>query len=175
MVYLYIALFLLLGGNSPRNNTNDYPAINKAVDKLVVDLVSRYPKKNQPYLAVLQFRTSNNNLPKFNQLIVNQINASKVVRSSFNLIEPSSVNHLIDEMGWNLSMSSSYSAYSKINESIFRATGLIADAYLYGTIRVDEEMVTITAYIVPNGIASSAISSSVQIPIRDVPENWLPN
>lgn len=148
-------------------------ALENAVAKLVGDLTVKYTNKHKVHFAVLQFRTEDDKVSRFNHVIQNEVIAALGNISNIKVIEQYSVNHLIEEQGWSLSNSSSFRVYSNLNESLFKSTGIIADVFVYGIIKVDGDNITITGYLLPDGIASNAIKSTVQIAIKDLPSNLI--
>ncbi len=173
MKKLITSLFLLLTITcNPINIQSDF-ALENAIVKLVGDLTIKYTNKYKVHFAVLQFRTEDDKVSRFNHVIQNEIISALGNISNIKVIEQYSVNHLIEEQGWSLANSSSFKVYSNLNESLFKSAGIIADVFVYGVVRVDSNSVTITGYLIPDGIASNSIKSTVQIPIKDLPNNLL--
>ena len=173
MKILITSLFLLLTITCNPVNIQSEFALESAVAKLVGELTIKYTNKYKVHLAVLQFRKEDDKVSRFNHVIQNEVISALGTLSNIMVIEQYSVNHLIEEQGWSLANSSSFTVYSSLNESLFKSTGIIADVFVYGVVRVDGDNVTITGYLLPDGIASNAIKSTVQIPIKDLPNNLL--
>ncbi|BDX36886.1 hypothetical protein CYCD_02410 [Tenuifilaceae bacterium CYCD] len=170
MHYLLISFFFLLNTPEvPGKCTN--PSVENAVSQLTVELTSNYTSNCKVHIAILDFRSTDDKVSRFNQLIQNEMNLSLAKSVNFKVIEQFSINHLLDEMGWGLSQALSFKFYSNLNESIFNSTGSIADVFIYGVVSVDESNVTINGYLVPNGLAEKAIKAKVQIPIASIPDN----
>ncbi len=170
MYYLLISFFFLLNTPEvPGKCIN--PSVENAVSQLTVELTSNYTSNCKVHIAILDFRSTDDKVSRFNQLIQSEMNLSLAKSANFKVIEQFSINHLLDEMGWGLSQALSFRFYSNLNESIFNSTGSIADVFIYGVVSVDESNVTITGYLVPNGLAEKAIKAKVQIPIASIPDN----
>ncbi|KAB2872457.1 MAG: hypothetical protein F9K37_00210 [Bacteroidales bacterium] len=173
MKKLITSLFLLLTITCNPINIQSDLALENAVAKLVSELTIKYSNKYKVHFAVLQFRTEDDKVSRFNHVIQNEIIAALRDISNIMVIEQYSGNHLLEEQGWSLANFPSFKVYSSLNESLFKSTGIIADVFVYGVVRVDGDNISITGYLLPDGIASNAIKSTVQVPIKDLPNNLL--
>ncbi len=174
MISLAYTFFLILSLTlQPVNKTNE--SIEDSVNQLTKELASKYSNNFKVNVAVLEFRTSSNEVSRLNQLIQRQIHQSLATYNNFKVIEQYSVNHILEEQGWSLENANSFKVYSTINENLFRNTGTIADVFLYGVISMDNETVSITGFIVPGGVASNGSKITVKIPVNNLPANYLEN
>ncbi|MGE0077234.1 MAG: hypothetical protein AB7S48_05160 [Bacteroidales bacterium] len=172
MKILIIPLFFLLNLKVDMVDRNKN-GVEVAINNLTTELISKYSSSCKANVAILQFRTSDDKISRCNQLIQNQVKECFSNAKNFKVIEQYSINHLVDESGWNLESASSYSVYSSLNESIFDSTGELADVFVYGTVIVEGEKVLVSAFLIPNGNSSNAIKATVHIPVSDVPKSML--
>lgn len=171
MFYL-LTLFCFFNSTMPALQARK-GAVEIAVNRLTDDLMAKYSSNSKVRVAILQFRTPDDNISRFNQLVQNEMNSVLAESVDFQTIEQFSVNHIVDEFGWNLQKASSSADYSLLNESLFKVAGVIADIFICGIIQTNEDEVIITAYLLPDGLVSEAKSSTVRIPISDIPSHLL--
>ena len=172
-----LSVNLKLGSMFNELNTDSHNKILKEKIKLSqkIEKYVKYSNNFKVNVAVLEFRTSSNEVSRLNQLIQRQIHQSLATYNNFKVIEQYSVNHILEEQGWSLENANSFKVYSTINENLFRNTGTIADVFLYGVISMDNENVSITGFIVPGGVASNGSKITVKISVNNLPENYLEN
>lgn len=171
MINLVYALFLTLYFSQPLPIYNE--TIEDTAKELTKELAKKYSNSFKVNVAILEFRTSSNKVSRLNQLIQKELHISLAGYNNFKVIEQYSVNHIIEEQGWSLDDANSFTAYSSINENLFKNTGTIADVFLYGVISVDSDYVSITGFIVPGGVVSNGSKVTVKIPINNLPANYL--
>lgn len=147
--------------------------IERAVNQLAQELMQKYSTKHKANIAILEFRTSSDNISRLNAIIQKEINQVLGTYNNFMIIEQYSVNHILEELAWSLSNASSFKTYSSINENLFKVTGTVADVFIYGVIEVGENDVFITGYIVPEGIATNSVKATVKLPIENISLNFL--
>jgi len=137
------------------------------------ELESKYPGKTKVKVALLQFRTSDNQLNPFNQFILDEI--TEVFKNSrrFEIIDPNSVNRLVKSSGWSLDNSLSFKSYNDLGELIFKNVGIAADAFIYGQIVDNIESITLTGYVIPGGMKSSNIQSMVRFASSELTDQLL--
>lgn len=172
MISLVSAFFLILNLFFTPTPINNNP-IEDSVNILTKELANKYENNHRVNVAVLEFRTSSNKISRLNQLIQREIHRSLASYSKFKVIEQYSVNHILEEEGWNLDNANSFKVYSSINETLFKSTGTIADVFLYGVITMDNENVVITGFILPGGVMSSGSKVTVKFPVNNLPANYL--
>jgi hypothetical protein len=137
------------------NNTE----IKQSLAKMANELEEKHPGSNRIKVAILEFRTSENELTNFNQFIQDELNANYRSSKRFEVIDQNAINRLITSYGWDLSKANSFQIYSELSEQIFKSIGIVPNAFIYGQVNDNDQNITITGYLVPNGISSTNIYS----------------
>ncbi len=146
MKIFFLIIGLLLFSNAKSDDLEDN------IKRMANELEAKYPGTIKVRVAILQFRTSSNELTRFNQYLQDQLFSIYLNSKRFEVIDQVTVNRLIEASNWNLDVSSSFEKYNELSEQIFRNLGLVPDAFIYGLIDEQPDWVTITSYILPNGI-----------------------
>jgi hypothetical protein len=138
--------------------TNDNE-IKQCLAKIANELEAKHPGSNRIKVAILEFRTSENELTNFNQFIQDELNATYRNSKRFEVIDQNAINRLITTYGWDLNKGNSFHVYSELSELIFKTIGMVPNAFIYGQVNDNDQTITITGYLVPNGISSTNIYS----------------
>lgn len=138
---------------------SDDDLLKQDIGVIAKELLSKYPGSSKAKIAILQFRTGQNKTTSFNAYIQDQF-LMNYQNSRFDVIDQNEINKIIDEYGWSLDKCTDFKSYSELSEIIFRKIGVVPSAFIYGQINDNDETITLTAYIVPNGIKSTNISST---------------
>ncbi|HPD96156.1 MAG TPA: hypothetical protein PLA24_09700 [Tenuifilaceae bacterium] len=135
-------------------------ALKQSIGAIANDLLAKHSGSSKVKIAILQFRTNNNKLTPFNAYIQDELVLNYQNSKRFEVIDQNAINIITEDYGWNLDNCTNFKSYSELSENIFRGLGLIPEAFIYGQIKDNGETITITGYIVPNGVKSTNISST---------------
>lgn len=136
--------------------------VNEGIKQMAQELESQSPSRVKIKVAVLQFRTSDNRITRFNQYIQDGLFAAYKGSARFEIIDMNSINRIVEASNWDLEKSLSFKSYTELSELIFKETGIVPDAFIYGQINDNDEYITLSGYLVPNGIKSTNIQSVVR-------------
>lgn len=134
-------------------------ALKQDVGAIAKDLLAKHPGSSKAKIAILQFRTNQNKVTPFNSYIQDEL-LMNYQGTRFDVIDQNEINRIVEEFGWTLDKCTDFKAYSELSELIFRKIGLVPSAFVYGQINDNGETITLTGYIVPNGLKSTNISST---------------
>ena len=79
--------------------------LEENIQKMAKELELKFPGRTKVKVALLQFRTSDNQLTKFNQYINDEITSIYKDSKRFELIDPNSVSRMVESFGWSLEKS----------------------------------------------------------------------
>ena len=133
--------------------------IKSIVKSLAIELESNYENSKKVKVAILQFRTNQNSLTRFNHFIQDELISIYSNSKKFEVIEQSIVDQTTETVSWSLEKSQSYSTYTEISEMIFRNVGAIPDAFIYGHIDDNIDTITITVYCTQNGLSQLTLTA----------------
>lgn len=134
-------------------------AIKQSVSKIAKELDAKYPGRTKLKVAILDFRTSDNELTPFSKFIQDEL-AMSFKGTRIEIIDQNAINKVVDAYGWNLEMGNDYKHYTALSEQIFRAIGMVPEAFIYGQINDNGPTITLTGYILPSGLKSTNIYST---------------
>jgi hypothetical protein len=152
--------------------SNNEDVVKQAINKIAKELDEKFPGKSKIKVAILHFRTSNNELKPFNNYIQDEL-SSFFKGTRLEVIDQNAINRISDSYGWNLDMSNEFKNYSELSEQIFRGLGIVPGAFIYGQINDNSETITITGYIIPNGLKSTNLYSAQIIESSEVTDRLL--
>lgn len=152
---------------------NNEDAIKESIAKIAKELEEKHPGRSKVKVAILQFRTNDNKLTPFNSYIQDELSLNYKDSKRFEVIDQNAMNRVADEFGWNLDMSNEYRQYSDLSEQIFRKIGVVPEVFIYGQINDNIETITLTGYLVPNGLKSTNIYSTQKFPSSAVTDRLL--
>ncbi len=140
------------------SNAQEQDDLTLAIKNIAKDLESKHSGANKIKVAILQFRTKDNKLTKFNDFIQDEL--SLVYKNSirFEVIDQNAINDLIQSYGWTNDKARSFEHNEDFGKFIFDQLGYVANALIYGQIADNEETITLTAYLIPNGINRNIVS-----------------
>jgi len=151
---LCCSLLLILSSTFAKNEEE----IKSIVKSLAIELESKYDNSKKANVAILQFRTNQNSLTRFNHFIQNELITTYNKSNKFEVIEQNSVDQIAETVSWSLEKSQSYSTYNELSEMIFRNLRVIPDAFIYGHIDDNTDTITITIYCTLNGLTQSTLT-----------------
>lgn len=149
--------FLTLSFSGLANNEN---ALKESINKIAQELESKYPGRGKVKVAILQFRTSDNRLLPFNQYVLDELNTIYRSSNRFEVIDQNAMNRIVDGFKWSLEMSNDFRQYSSLSEQIFKSIGQVPEIFIYGQINDRGDNISLTGYLVPNGLKSTNIYST---------------
>ncbi|HOP02859.1 MAG TPA: hypothetical protein PL017_05175 [Tenuifilaceae bacterium] len=129
--------------------------VKDIIKTMAIELESIYSDSKRVKVAILQFRTNQNSLTRFNHFIQDELISVYSKSNKFEVIEQNSVDIVTESVSWNLEKSQSYSTFTELSEQIFQNTGTIPDIYIYGLIDDNTDLITITIHSTPNGLSKS--------------------
>lgn len=147
--------------------------VEENIQKLAAELEAKYPGYSKIKVAILQFRTSDNKLTRFNQFIQDELSLSYKNSKRFEVIDQYSVNRLTEAIGWDINKSNSYNIYNELSEQIFRNVGVVPDAFIYGQITDNYETIVLTGFLVPNGVKGSSVQSIIKFASSELTDQLL--
>ena len=134
---------------------NGEDVVNKNIRMIAQELEAKYPGSGKIKVAVLEFRTSNNQITPFNQHIQDEISMFYQSSKRFEVIDQNAMNNVLKAFNWSLDMSNDFRHYSSLSEEIFRAIGIVPEVFIYGQINDRGDKISLTGYLVPNGLKST--------------------
>ncbi|MGE0077752.1 MAG: hypothetical protein AB7S48_07830 [Bacteroidales bacterium] len=137
----------------------DEDALKQSIATIAKELVVKHPGSSRAKVAILQFRTNQNKVTPFSSYVQDQL-LMNFQNTRFEVIDQNEINKIVDEYGWDLSKCTNFKVYSELSEIIFRKIGMVPSAFIYGQINDNDETITLTGYVVPNGLKSTNISST---------------
>jgi hypothetical protein len=167
-ITLLFVLFLLAGNSSAQEAT-----LNEHIKKLTDELEQTYPTRRPVEVAVLDFRTSDNRITAFNTYLQNAFHENYKGSRTFRLFDQDNVNRILSSSEWDLEKSNNFTTYATLREDIFKTLGLGADAFIYGQINDNNETITITAYLIPQGVKPSRLHAAVTFPSSEETDRLL--
>jgi hypothetical protein len=153
--------------------SNNEAQIKQSVRNIAKELEAKHPGSSKLKVAILEFRTSDNGLTRFNQFIQDELVAYYASSKRFEIIDPNAINRLVTSYGWDLEKSNSFQVYSELSELIFKNLGVVPGAFIYGQVNDNNENITITGYLVPNGIKSTNIFYAQTFQSSGITDNLL--
>lgn len=152
---------------------NNEDVVKQSISKIAKELEEKHPGRSKVKVAILHFRTNDNKITPFNAYIQDELNLNYQSSKCFEIIDQNAMNRVADEFGWNLDMSNEYRQYSDLSEQIFRKIGVVPEVFIYGQINDNNETITLTGYLVPNGLKSTNIYSTQKFPSSAVTDKLL--
>lgn len=152
---------------------NSEDALKQSISKIAQELESKYPGRGKVKVAILQFRTSDNRLLPFNQYIQDELNFLYRSSNRFEVIDQNAINRITEAYEWSLEMSNDFKNYSDLSEQIFRAIGMVPEVFIYGQINDRGDNISLTGYLVPSGLKSTNIYSTLLFPSSEVTDKLL--
>ncbi|MDY0253851.1 MAG: hypothetical protein RBR30_05515 [Tenuifilaceae bacterium] len=152
---------------------NSEDALKQSISKIAQELESKYPGRGKVKVAILQFRTSDNRLLPFNQYIQDELNFLFRSSNRFEVIDQNAINRITEAYEWSLEMSNDFKNYSDLSEQIFRAIGMVPEVFIYGQINDRGDNISLTGYLVPSGLKSTNIYSTLLFPSSEVTDKLL--
>lgn len=137
--------------------------VNNQVAKMAKELEQKSKTHSKQRIAILQFRTDKNKLTPFNKFIQDEIAITYSNSAMFEVIDINATNRIVEKLNWDLTQSNNFNIYDKISEAIFKDLGILPNAFIYGQINDNNETITLTGYLVPNGLKSTNIQSMVRL------------
>lgn len=168
--FLMLASIFTLSLNGFSNNEE---AIKQSINKIAQELESKYSGRTKAKVAILQFRTNDNKLTAFNSYIVDELNMIFKSSSRFEVIDQNAMNKVVEGFKWSLEMSNDFRHYSDLSEQIFRNIGLVPELFIYGQINDRDQTITLTGYLVPNGLKSTNLYSTQIIESSEITDKLL--
>lgn len=151
---------------------NGEDVIKQNISKIAKELEAKYPGRTKLKVAILDFRTSSNELTPFSKFIQDEL-AINYKGTRIEIIDQNAINRVVDAYGWNLEMSNDYKHYTALSEQIFKAIGMVPEAFIYGQINDNGPSISLTGYILPNGIKSTNIYSTQVFESNEVTDRLL--
>lgn len=136
--------------------------VNDQVTKMAKELEQSSKSYSKKKIAILQFRTDKNKLTPFNKFIQDEMVLAYSKSTKFEVIDVNATNRIVEKLNWDLTKGNSHDDYLKLSEEIFKEIGVVPSAFIYGQINDNNETITITGYLVPNGLKSANIQSVVR-------------
>ncbi len=133
--------------------------LSKIVRQIATELEAKHSGLNKIKVAILEFRTTDNKLTKFNDYLQEELFLAYKNSQRFEIIDQNAINDLIRSFGWDANKARSFEYAESFNKYIFEQIGIVPNAIIYGTITDNDETITITAYIVPNSVKSTNLMS----------------
>lgn len=162
-----ISMLLVFTAYAQELEVKDY------VNILMIELESKCTEKPPLHVAILDFRTADDRITPFNNYLQEAWQLHYKQSEYFKLIEQNNVNRVVSNSNWNLEQSNDFTTYANLQEDIFRTLGIGSDAFIYGQINDNIETITITAYLIPQGIKPSRIHASVTFPSNEETDRLL--
>lgn len=164
---LLVSIFLINLANSQESLLSDH------IKSLANELEDNYAAKKPIQVAVLDFRTSDNRITSFNTYLQNEFHKNYKSSGAFRLIDQNNLNRVLANNDWDLDKSNNYEMYATLREDIFKTLGVGADAFIYGQINDNNETITITAYLIPQGVKPSRTHATVTFPSNEETDRLL--
>lgn len=165
---LFFALVLFTFGSYAQE-----VALSDHIKTLTDELAQTYPTRRAIDVAVLDFRTSDNRITAFNTYLQNAFHENYKGSGSFRLYDQNNVNRVLANSEWDLEQSNDFATYATLREDIFKTLGLGADAFIYGQINDNNETITITAYLIPQGVKPARLHATVTFPSSEETDRLL--
>ncbi len=154
IITLFIVSFFALSGLIAQEQEDLAIVINK----IAKDLEAKHSGANKIKIAILQFRTKDNKLTKFNDFIQDELYQAYKGSSRFEVIDQNAINDLIQSYGWTNDKARNFDHNENFGKFIFEQLGYVANAIIFGQIADNDETITLTAYLVPNGVNRNIMS-----------------
>lgn len=152
---------------------NNEEALKQSISKIAQELESKYPGRGKVKVAILQFRTNDNRLLPFNQYIQDELNFLYRSSNRFEVIDQNAMNRITEAYEWSLEMSNDFKNYSDLSEQIFREIGMVPEVFIYGQINDRGDNISLTGYLVPNGLKSTNTYSTLLFPSSEITDKLL--
>lgn len=143
------------------------------IKSLTDELAANSTDKKTIQVAVLDFRTSDNRITAFNTYLQNEFHKNYKNSGNFLLIDQNNINRVLTNNDWDLDKSNDYSVYATLREDIFKTLGVGVDGFIYGQINDNDETITITAYLIPQGVKPSRTHATVTFPSSEETDRLL--
>ncbi len=134
---------------------NNEDVVKENIKKIAQELESKYSGRGKIKVAVLEFRTSDNRITPFNHYIQDELSVFYQSSNRFEVIDQNAMNSVLKAFNWSLEMSNDFKQYSDLSEQIFRAIGIVPEVFIYGQISDRGDNISLTGYLVPNGLKST--------------------
>ena len=164
---LLVSILLINYTNAQESLLSDH------IKSLSNELEANYAGKKTIQVAVLDFRTSDNRITAFNTYLQNAFQSNYKGSVAFRLIDQNNINRLLSNSNWDLDQSNDFTTYASLREDIFSTLGVGADAFIYGQINDNDETITITAYLIPQGVKPSRTHATITFPSSEETDRLL--
>lgn len=128
---------------------------------LAKQLESKYTGRDGIKIALLQFRTSNDFITRFNDFARDEFVVNYQGSSKFSLIDPIISARVVEAKEWNLQKVNSFPYYDELGQAFMQQAGYVPNGYVYGEIRDNEMSITITAFLVLSGSTDAKAVAAV--------------
>jgi hypothetical protein len=132
--------------------------LTAVIQKIAQELETKHAGPNKIKIAILQFRTKDNKLTKFNEFIQDELFQAYRNSKRFEVIDQNAINDMIQSYGWTNDKARNFVHNENFGKYIFDQVGYVANAIIFGTIADNDETITLTTYLVPNGVNRNIMS-----------------
>lgn len=153
--------------------TGQTSQVKTSLTKLNSDFEEKYQGRNGARLAILEFRTTNDQRLPFNDLIRDEMVLSYQNSQKFKLIDPFLSGKLASENGWSMKTVNSFPFYEKLGQIFMEKTGYVPDLWVYGQIQDNEETITLTAFLVTTGSTDAKAIAAISFPSDELTDRLL--
>lgn len=126
--------------------------LTKIIEKMAAELESKHSGLTKVKVAILQFRTQDNKLTKFNDFMQNELYKAYKNSERFEIIDQNAINDLIQSYGWTNDKARNFKYNNDFGKYIFQELGFIANSMIFGKITDNDQTITISVNLIPNGI-----------------------
>ena len=165
---LLLAFFVFAGNTGAQEVT-----LSDHIKSLTDELAQTYPTRRPIEVALLDFRTADNRITPFNTYLLDAFHQHYKGSPVFKLFDQNNVNRVLKNSEWDLEKSNDFTTYATLREDIFKTLGLGADAFIYGQINDNNETITITAYLIPQGVKPSRLHATITFPSTEETDRLL--
>ena len=164
------SLFILFFANSNISAQDIY--LDDGIKKIVATLDAKYWKKDITNIAILGFRmksdTSENVCQYVKDMFMKELSSSR-----FTAIDPTVVNKLVNDRPWKLTNVTNYAFMHNYEAVLFRKVDVSVNGYLYGVIDNQDGNITISIYLLADGVFNQIGFASQHIIANSKPNNLL--
>lgn len=133
--------------------------LRAASGRMAQALAEKYPGYSRAKVAIMQFRTTDNRLTRFNEYLQDELARAWRGSKRIEVIDQNTMNDLARSFGWTPDKARSYAYNDGFSRFVFEQIGLIPNAIVYGLVADNGDAVTLTAYLLPDGDKSANIQA----------------
>ncbi len=145
----------------------------ESVKHLAHSIEAQNATKRKAFVAILQFYNEKQMVTRFSYVIQDEFNLAFRDGNGIEIISQSLVNEQFERNEWALNDCLNFRSLTELSEKLFEKVKHIPDAFIYGTYTHSGNVVKLSVYYIPYGIASNGYELKTQFFVEEDLEGLL--